>query len=258
MADQDPPIGPLQRLDPSEPDQAQEMGRLEPVDPEAEEGAASEAEAPAPTGTSSRAGDSLGLAIALAVLLSLSSIAAIGGLVAISSQTVASSPDSAITEPIATAAAGPTIRVVPPPEEEPEQTDPVAAGESAAAAAAAPPPPPPVVAPPPSPSEESGSAGGDGNGKGGGRGGIRRPGIEGAWCDATAGTACDVVKGGPKPAKSSAQVDATGYIHDDEDGLDDLDDGDDDGDDDSDDSSHSSSSDSRIPPGHMKNGKSKG
>lgn len=195
MADQDPPVGPLHRLDPTEPDEAQDLGQLEPLDPGAVEAprATPPAAPPAP-----RARDGLGLAVALALLLSLSSIAAIGGLVAISVRSLAPAPQSAIISPIDSAIGGPTIRVIESasgPDEARQDPRESRRGGGAPLQGVAAPAPAPAVAPPPAP-------GGGGNptddeptaGKGGGR---RSFGIGGAWCDAAPGTACDVVVGGP-------------------------------------------------------------
>ncbi|MGH2691473.1 MAG: hypothetical protein ACRDHM_03120 [Actinomycetota bacterium] len=233
MADQDPPVGPLHRLDPSEPDEAQELGRLEPLDPEMVETTA-EAPGHARLAGSPRPRDGLALAVALAVLLSLSSIAAIGGLVAISVRSLEPAPEAAITAPIESAASGRTIRVIESaagPESSRgagSQRDTRPAGEQSTEEAVAP-PPAPAVAPPPAPS---------GGGKSdeepeGGRGGGRRWGVGGAWCDAAPGAACDVIVGGPlaqpvdgdaDQASRESDVEGSGFLPTEEEG-DFLDDG---------------------------------
>ncbi|MGH2712024.1 MAG: hypothetical protein ACRDH9_12585 [Actinomycetota bacterium] len=175
---------------------------------------------PAPAGTPSRSGDGLALTVALAVLLSLSSIAAIGGLVAISAQTIAPPSGTAITEPIESAASGTTIQVVPA-VEEPRETNAASGGDSAGAPAPVSTTPQPAVAPPPAPSGADEGKGEEGNGGGGG--GPRHSWtVEGAWCDAAIGSACDVAVGGhqPKADSGSTSVDATGFIPDDGDDLD--------------------------------------
>jgi hypothetical protein len=136
--------------------------------------------------------------VALAVLLSLSSIAAIGGLVAISVGRLDPAPDGVVTTPIETAAAAPPIRVVAP---GPDSREDSAPREEAASADEPPPPepvaPPPAPAAPPTAPSGGEEAADERNGGGGGKGGGRRPwGLGGAWCDAEAGGSCDVAVGG--------------------------------------------------------------
>lgn len=246
MADQDPPVGPLRRLDPAQPDEILDLGRLERLEPEAEEAAPATAPAQQSTGPErgTRPRNGLALAIAIAVLLSLSSIAAIGGLVAISVQGLDPAPAPVISAPIDAAASGPTIRVIDSAAgpESPEGSSPAgSADEEAPEEAVAPPAPAPASAPLPPPSTEREKKDGKADGKK-----ARRPyrGSDGAWCDASAGTTCDVVVGGPAPRSSTdgsdgqATVDGTGFLRTDEEGevLDD------DLDDDMDDGSHGSSS----------------
>jgi hypothetical protein len=196
LADQDPPGGPLHRLDPSEPDEILDLGRLEQLHPEAAPREQPAIAAPAP-----RPGDGLALAVALAVLLSLSSIAAIGGLVAISARTLDPAADQVVTSPIETAAPGPTIRVVEaasgPSSGEGSASEEEAAPEEEPPQEAVAPPPAPAPAPP-APSGGSEAAHERAGGHGGKRGSPRSPvRIGGAWCDAAVGGTCDVVVGGP-------------------------------------------------------------
>lgn len=196
MADQDPPVGPLHRLDPSEPDEILDLGRLEQLDPEAVS-----ADPPAVGPSAPRPRDGLALAIALAVLLSLSSIAAIGGLVAISVRTLDPAPDQVVTLPIESAAPGPTIRVIeaagaadPREGSASREKEEAAPAEQPSEEAVAPPPAP--AAPPPAPSG-GGEAADERDGRGDKGGSRRGPwGIGGAWCDATPGGTCDVAIGG--------------------------------------------------------------
>lgn len=95
-------------------------------------------------------------------------------------------------------------------------------------------PPAPAPAPLPAPSSEREKGDGRSEGKK-----ARRPYRGGgAWCDASAGSTCDVVVGGPAPRSATdggdgeAAVDGTGFLRTDEEGEvldDDLDDDMDDG-----------------------------
>jgi len=119
VADQDPPGGLLRRLDPSEPDETQELGRLEPLDPEAARAPGDERGAP---GVAPRSGRDLAPAVALAVLLALSSIAAIGGLVAVSVHTLPEGSTEPPAAPMETSSSGAVVRVdVPRERERPER-----------------------------------------------------------------------------------------------------------------------------------------
>ena len=217
MTDQDPPIEPLKRLDPTEPDE-QGLGRLERLDPEAEEAgevaSASGAIEGAPK-NGSRLRNGLTAAVTLATLLSLSSIAAIGGLVAISMRSV--DPDGiGAVAPVEAGAPLATIRV----------------GESAQGAAEPerdPSPPPgdaddsvveftPVDPPPAVGDGTLGGNGGDEGqgGQGSGSGGGSK-GAGGAWCDARAGSACDATAGGSVLVPGTPE--GEGYVGDEDDEL---------------------------------------
>jgi hypothetical protein len=232
VTDQDPPIEPLRRLDPAEPDE-HGVGRLERLDPEAE-GSASAAAAAAPEATApkarSRLRDGLTAAITLATLLSLSSIAAIGGLVAVSMR---SAPPGGI-ETVAPMDAEPpltTIRVG-----ESAQGAPEEPGEPDPARPSAPPQEDDSVVEftpvaPPSPVNEGGGTGGGGNGggngdgKGAGSAGGGK-GAGGAWCDARVGDACDATAPGSVLGPAAEPED--GYIGGEEDDVEDDDPEDDD------------------------------
>jgi len=223
VTDQDPPIERLRRLDPTEPDE-RGLGRLERVDPEAEDSASPTAAASpgaAPTKARSRLRDGLTTAVTLATLLSLSSIAAIGGLVAVSMR---SAPPGGIETvapmdaeaPLTTIRVGESAQGAPEEPEEPEGDRPA--------------PPPqeddfvveftPVA--PPSPVNDGGGTGGgkgggDGNGEGAGSAGGGK-GAGGAWCDAREGDTCDAT------APGSVLGPATeGYVGEEEDEVEDDD-----------------------------------
>ena len=217
MADQDPPVGPLRRLDPSEPDETQDLGRLEPLDPQADELGAEPTEAVAPVAPVTteaapqgpRLRDGLAPAIALAILLSLSSMAAIGGLVAISVSGLDQSSEVPVTAPIESAAPGPTIRVVQPADEETprgREAPRRSVGESASPADQPSSPPAPAPAPAPAPGGSQDDGKGDKAGdKDGDAGRIRAPKRLPGWCDASPGTSCDI-------APRTGSVDLTGFV----------------------------------------------
>lgn len=242
MADQDPPIEPLRRLDPAEPDE-QGLGRLERLDPEEEETAKSSVvtAAPPPT-TGSRIRDGLSAAITLAVLMSLSSIAAIGGLVAISMQSAAPAGPGALGSvetgmPVTTIRVGESAQGL---EEEPADDRgnrrPGSNGEAVVPAPA----PAPVPAPaPPAPGNGEGKTDGGGKGKGGGS-----KGDGAAWCDARVGSACDAVAGGS--VLQPSEPEGEGFVPSDDDEYV----GDDDADDDDDDVSTGSSGSHHSGKGH--------
>ena len=230
MADQDPPLEPLRRIDPAEPDEIVELGRLEPLDPEAEEQPS--AEKPTRSPGSQRPRDGVAVAVALALLLSLSSIAAIGGLVAISVGGMDEAPAVNVAVPIDSEVAGPPITVI---EEAQGPTEGAGSGTSdgrsrpgsdAAPAPAA--PPQPVVAPPPTapPAPEGeGEGGADERAdldKDKGTGKIRGPSRIPGWCDAAPGTYCDITP------RSSAEL--VGFLPDEELSLEDADSDEDDSD----------------------------
>lgn len=242
MTDQDPQFGPLRRLDPAESEE-QDVGRLEPMDPEADEASEPEATAvpvaapPAPPG---RLRDGLAVAVALAVLLSLSSIAAIGGLVAISMSPSVAPAGPASIAPVESASAPVVIRVGENAQgrEEPEPKESPAEEPGQVAI------PQPVAPQPVAPDNAGG--GGDGQGGGtGGNGGGKSTDVEGAWCDARPGSACDATVGGGVLAPG-ADYEGDGYIGSDEplpddDGADWDDDGS---------TGHGSASHSKGRPGH--------
>ena len=229
MSDQDPQFGPLRRLDPAESDE-QDVGRLEPIDPDAEETSeaaaaatpVSRAEASPPT---RRLRDGLAVAVALAVLLSLSSIAAIGGLVAISMSPSEAPVGPTSIAPVESASAPVVIHVgenaqgpeTPAPRERPSPE---------------PAPAPVAVAPQPTAPPDLGDAGGgDHGGKGGGNGGHgggKTSSVQGAWCDTRQGSACDATVGGGTGLLEPVVSDqGNGYIPSEEPVPDDPDDDDD-------------------------------
>lgn len=215
MSDHDPPFEPLRPLDPMAPDPQEDVGRLEPIDPEADDAASvpapSAATPAAPVGAapSPGHGNGLAVAVALAVLLSLSSIAAIGGLVAISMQTVAPAVGSTAVAPVESGGPVATIHVGEAAQGPRESRD-----EGDRSAPSADSPEAPTASPvPASGSPGSGIGGGtDGIGKGDGHrgGGKGARGAEGAWCDARQGSSCDAVVGG------MLQPEGDGYVPTDE------------------------------------------
>jgi hypothetical protein len=154
--------------------------------------------------------------VALAVLLSLSSIAAIGGLVAISMQTVAPATGSTAVAPVESNGPIATIHVgeaAQGPEEPRAKRAEPAASETTAST------PSPVGA-------SGGDSGGSGNigagtgangGKGGKEGGNGhgggRSGTYGAWCDARQGSSCDAVAGGVLQPSEASDVELGGIAY---------------------------------------------
>ena len=211
MTDQDPPIEPLRRMDPTEPDE-QGLGHLERLDPEAEDSvrAGPAGAAPGAPPKASRLRDGVTAAVTLAALLSLSSIAAIGGLVAVSMRSVAPAGIESVA-PVDAGAPLTTIRV----------------GESAQGAPEEPDRDRPNVRPqdddsvveftpvlPPPDNEGGGTGGGNGGGDGneggaGSAGGDKGSG--GAWCDARVGAACDAGTGGAVLGPAT-EVEGEGYV----------------------------------------------
>ena len=192
MPDQDRPIEPLHRLDPSEPDD-QEVGRLERLDPDADEaagtGPAGTMKRP-PSRSASGVRGGVSAAVTLAVLLSISSIAAIGGLVAVSMRTVAPPGGPAVAPvdaeiPVATIRVGESAQGPEKQDEKRPQTQ--SEGEPDVALVA----PAPAPAPPTPPDDDEGRAKTDTE---------ERPSgpksVGGAWCDAPQGGSCDAVAGG--------------------------------------------------------------
>ena len=249
MTDQDPPIEPLRRLDPAEPDE-QGLGRLERLDPEAEDGpkaAAATATGAVPPKAGSRLRDGLTAAVTLAALLSLSSIAAIGGLVAVSMRSAPRGEIGAVA-PMEAGVPLPTIRVGESAQGAPEKSDrdrpdPVPQDDDSAEEFT------PVA---PSPVDEGGDSGG-GNGGGGGDqegagSGGGEQGAGGAWCDARAGGACDATTPGSVLGPGTEPED--GYVGEEEDEVDDDDDEDDDQGSDSGSSGSSSSGSGHSGKGH--------
>ncbi len=228
MPDQDPPIEPLRRMDPAEPDE-QGLGRLERLDPDADESPAARSAAGPPAKPSSRLRDGLSAAITLAVLLSLSSIAAIGGLVAISMGTAVPAGPGAVGSvetgvPITTIRVGESAQGLEE-EQEPDRAD---ADPQAPADDVVVPAPPPAPQPPVSEAGGEG-AGGGGNDKGNGGGGHGgKKGYGGGWCDARAGGACDAVAGG-SVLQPATEPEGDGFVPSDDDEPEDDDHDDDDG-----------------------------
>ena len=224
MTDQDPPIERLHRLDPAEPDE-QDLGRLKRIDPEADDAPVGTASADAPSRAPSRTGrrvrEGVTTAIALAALLSLSSIAAIGGLVAVSMRTIVPAGPRAVAAieagvPVTTIRVGETAEG--PQKEERErperQAEPQAPSDDF------------VVAPAPAPAPAPSQGGGDGGGKTDNDGQLAGPtGVGGAWCDAREGGSCDAVVGGGvlQPA-----TEGEGYVGSEDDDVEEDDDEDDD------------------------------
>lgn len=240
MTDQDPPIEPLRRLDPAEPDEG-DLGRLERLDPEAEDNGSegpSGGSAPPPPKAGSRVRDGLTAAVTLAALLSLSSIAAIGGLVAVSMRSVAPGGIERVA-PVDAGAPLTTIRIGESAQgasEEPERDRPETPDRTDDSVVEF----TPVVAPP---APDGAAGGGNGGGNSGGDGtegkgtGGGPKGVGGAWCDTREGSACDATTGGTVLGPTTA-VEGEGYVGGEDDAYDDDDD--DDGDDSSGGSSHGS------------------
>lgn len=243
-----PDFEPLRRVDPSEPDEPEEIGRLEPLDPDADEAPAGSAAAlalPETSAATTRPRDGLALAVGLAVLLSLSSIAGIAGLVAISSRSLEPALGLAVP-PIEAGVPGPTIRVTEAAQgpEAPGETASEAAGPLGASSGQA-------VAPATVPSQSGGGGagagdgdgqggggqggGGQGGGQGGGGGSVVGTGAGGGSCDAGSGGACDATGGGgvalPTPEDTGggdSGFDDGAFVRDEDDCWDDLDGDDDD------------------------------
>ena len=199
MPEHDPPIEPLHRLDPTEPEE-EALGALQRIDPDPED--ASEASTQPETSPTPRAarrpGDGVAAAIGLATLLSLSSIGAIGGLVAVSSGTLAPDASGAPVTQLETTAPLPIIRL--------EETDPVERKDRREPVEPAVEEPIATVAAVAEvPSDPGGNKERDEPGPAGRR--SRRPAI-GAWCDATPGTSCDATPTGTP----GTIVETEGYV----------------------------------------------
>jgi hypothetical protein len=192
------------------PEPQEEIGRLERIDPENGDSVG----APPASGVANGPRgprDGLTVAIALAVLLSLTSIVAIGGLVAISMQTVTPG-ESTTLAPVDSSAPGPTIRVGEVAQGADERKSGERKGDGRPTSAVEEPPSASGVPSPASDGGGTGTGGGKGgNGDstgGGGKGGATGPG--GAWCDARQGGSCDAVPGGVLQPVDDPIVDATG------------------------------------------------